>query len=523
MLPDTSRHSFCIQPIDHDKVWLHGNFTERVSVRIFDAVHKWVHDNPQRCHELEAKARVASTYDEVLHEWRTGATESGDGYLSRTVTLQPAGKVRLSDLKKHGHVGRAHFRDDVSLSNMPCDLRGALSEGEYVELRLVRSHLRALVGYAHARGVSCPALQTYAIDYRTIEAKWVEDYKVTPGAAKQLVMTLLNDGTWGTWCKVYDVDTSFRQLPPPALSAIEAERDACYDLIKEDPAVKRVYNSRYQKWNRGDKLRPAPTKRKVALATLMENIERRVLEDILTVVAEDDEAFDTHDLERVRYTRYGFAVPMDVYEKHKLTLESVGDDDNPQHYGMALEVRPFDTTLLQVVTAVSPPPVSVSSSSPPVPVSSSSPPVPVTAPTPPPPHAQTTTPRSTEFRREKTLQSLMVDQWDHTSLGADYDMYGCEFRIQTGRIDLLARKKDGTELLVIELKRSTASRDAVAQVQAYMNNVRKEVAKPHQEVRGMVIAAAKDAGFDAALQESQRGAGEVPTIVFRPYQMQFGV
>ena len=128
-----------------------------------------------------------------------------------------------------------------------------------------------------------------------------------------------------------------------------------------------------------------------------------------------------------------------------------------------------------------------------------------------------------EFQKEKTMQLQIVELWEFTSLGEDYETPQEEFRVQTGRIDLLARKKDGSELLVIELKRSTASRDAVAQVQAYMNNVRKEVAKPHQEVRGMVIAAAKDAGFDSALQESQRGAGEVPTIVFRAYRMQFGV
>ena len=128
-----------------------------------------------------------------------------------------------------------------------------------------------------------------------------------------------------------------------------------------------------------------------------------------------------------------------------------------------------------------------------------------------------------EFQKEKTMQSMMVDQWDRLSLGKDYETPQEEFRVQTGRIDLLTRKKDGSELLVIELKRSTASRDAVAQVQAYMNNVRKEVVKPHQEVRGMVIAVAKDAGFDSALQESQRGTGDVPTIVFRPYNMHLGV
>jgi len=341
-----------LQPIDHEDTRLHGNFTERVPTRVFDAVHKWVKNHPKGCLDLEAKAREEdryfnTTYSQVLRKWRAGATVGADGYLSRTVTLQPPGKVRMADLKKHGHVGRAYFRDGVSLSNMPRDLRGALSEGEYVDLDLVRSHPRALVGYAHAHDVPCPALQTYVLEHKTIEAQWAQDYGVSPDVAKRLVNIILNGGTWGTWCKVNDVDAKAHKAPP-AIAAIEAERDAFYELVKEDPAVKRAYMSKYQRWNRGDKSGARPTKQKVALNALMENIERRVIEDILDVIAGDDE--DTNDLARVRYEWDGFALPIDVYEKHKTTFESVGDSDNPQHYGMTLKVKTFDTSLRQVVT-----------------------------------------------------------------------------------------------------------------------------------------------------------------------------
>lgn len=134
------------------------------------------------------------------------------------------------------------------------------------------------------------------------------------------------------------------------------------------------------------------------------------------------------------------------------------------------------------------------------------------------------------FRTEKLLADVLVDTWSSTPLGTEYDIYtdikdgvcrsGRQFQVCTGRIDILAVKKDGTELLVIELKRGVANCNALAQVQAYMGSVRAEVATSQQQVRGLVIAASTDTGFDLALLESQRSV-DVPTIEVRTYNMSF--
>jgi restriction system protein len=134
------------------------------------------------------------------------------------------------------------------------------------------------------------------------------------------------------------------------------------------------------------------------------------------------------------------------------------------------------------------------------------------------------------FRTEKLLADVLVDTWSSTPLGTEYDIYtdikdgvcrsGRQFQVCTGRLDILAVKKDGTELLVIELKRGMVNRNVLASVQAYMGSVRTEVATSQQQVRGLVIAASTDAGFDSALLESQRSV-DVPTIEVRTYNMSF--
>lgn len=82
----------------------------------------------------------------------------------------------------------------------------------------------------------------------------------------------------------------------------------------------------------------------------------------------------------------------------------------------------------------------------------------------------------------------------------DGTQVGQQFGTDTGPIDILAISKDGTELLVIELKRGRASDSVVGQIQRYMGYVVDELAEPHQSVRGLIIAHEDDARIRRALR-----------------------
>ena len=85
--------------------------------------------------------------------------------------------------------------------------------------------------------------------------------------------------------------------------------------------------------------------------------------------------------------------------------------------------------------------------------------------------------------------------WAFTDLGRGYRIYevngervGQQFPTDTGPIDILAISHDGTELLVVELKRGRASDSVVGQIQRYMGYVAQDLAEPTQRVRGVIIA-----------------------------------
>jgi len=125
------------------------------------------------------------------------------------------------------------------------------------------------------------------------------------------------------------------------------------------------------------------------------------------------------------------------------------------------------------------------------------------------------------FAMEKHLEDFLVKNWAHTELGKDYDIYtedgepvGQQYPTDTGPIDLLAVKKDKSELLVVELKRGKASDVVVGQVLRYMGFVKEDLAEPHQAVRGAIIALEDDLRI-------QRALAVTPSIQFFRYQISF--
>lgn len=125
------------------------------------------------------------------------------------------------------------------------------------------------------------------------------------------------------------------------------------------------------------------------------------------------------------------------------------------------------------------------------------------------------------FALEKHLEDFLVQNWAQTELGKEYNIFeeegesvGQQYPTDTGPIDVLAVKKDGTELLVVELKKGRASDVVVGQVLRYMGYVVQELAEPGQKVRGVIIALEDD-------QRIRRALAITPDITFYRYQVSF--
>jgi len=127
------------------------------------------------------------------------------------------------------------------------------------------------------------------------------------------------------------------------------------------------------------------------------------------------------------------------------------------------------------------------------------------------------------FALEQHLEDFLVKNWAATQLGKTHNLFavegestGQQFPTDTGPIDILAIAKDGSELLVVELKRGRASDRVVGQIQRYMGYVLAEIAEPGQTVRGVIIALEDDIRLKRALSVA-------PNIDFYRYQVSFSL
>ncbi len=127
----------------------------------------------------------------------------------------------------------------------------------------------------------------------------------------------------------------------------------------------------------------------------------------------------------------------------------------------------------------------------------------------------------TVFALEKHLEDFLLANWQSTELGKTHRVYevdgvvvGQQYPTATGPIDILAVSKDGSELLIVELKRGRASDVVVGQVQRYMGYAMSELAEPGQRVRGVIIALNDDIKLRHALIAA-------PSIDFYRYEVNF--
>lgn len=127
----------------------------------------------------------------------------------------------------------------------------------------------------------------------------------------------------------------------------------------------------------------------------------------------------------------------------------------------------------------------------------------------------------TAFALEKHLEEFLVQNWAQTDLGKEYDIFaedgelvGQQYPTDTGPMDILAIKKDQSELLVVELKKGRASDVVVGQVLRYMGFVVQDLAEPGQSVRGVIIALDDD-------KRMRRALAVTPNVDFYRYQISF--
>ena len=125
------------------------------------------------------------------------------------------------------------------------------------------------------------------------------------------------------------------------------------------------------------------------------------------------------------------------------------------------------------------------------------------------------------FAMEKHLEDFLVQNWTHTELGKEFDIYeedgervGQQYATDTGPIDILAISKDNKRLLVVELKKGRASDVVVGQAMRYMGYVKEELAEKGQTVQGVIIALEDD-------QRIRRALAVMPNIAFYRYQVSF--
>lgn len=113
-----------------------------------------------------------------------------------------------------------------------------------------------------------------------------------------------------------------------------------------------------------------------------------------------------------------------------------------------------------------------------------------------------------EFGMEAHLEDFIVENWARLPDFSNYEIYsedgesiGKQYVIpQIGRIDILARSKDGKEWLVIELKKGKTGDDVVGQTLRYIGWIKKNEAAADENVRGLIIAGKEDEKLMYALE-----------------------
>jgi hypothetical protein len=113
----------------------------------------------------------------------------------------------------------------------------------------------------------------------------------------------------------------------------------------------------------------------------------------------------------------------------------------------------------------------------------------------------------TNFALELYLRRFLVDNWEKTQLGKNYEIIsedgeiiGEEYQTKkVGNIDILAKDKKKKEWVVIELKKGQSNDAVVGQTLRYMGWVERNLVKKGESVKGIIIVKEVDNKLKSAL------------------------
>ena len=103
----------------------------------------------------------------------------------------------------------------------------------------------------------------------------------------------------------------------------------------------------------------------------------------------------------------------------------------------------------------------------------------------------------TEFSLEKQLKSFLIENWDRTEIGQEYEFIDDEYPTNLGNIDILAKNEN--EVLIIELKRGRASDAVAGQLARYMGQIKDNPEFKNMNQRGIIISLDNDERIRSAL------------------------
>jgi hypothetical protein len=126
------------------------------------------------------------------------------------------------------------------------------------------------------------------------------------------------------------------------------------------------------------------------------------------------------------------------------------------------------------------------------------------------------------FGLERQLEAFLLENWERTLLGKDWDIYstpedleaGNQYPTDIGRIDILASHKHDPAFLVIELKRNQTTDQTVGQVLRYVGWVKKHLATDGQRVEALII------GYRAE-KEAYYALATLPDVRMMTYEVEF--
>jgi hypothetical protein len=123
---------------------------------------------------------------------------------------------------------------------------------------------------------------------------------------------------------------------------------------------------------------------------------------------------------------------------------------------------------------------------------------------------------ASQFALEAHLEEFIDKNWKHINFGVDLVKYeadeqsGRQFPAGAWSIDFLCLDKANGDFVIIELKRGKSSDAVVGQVLRYIGWVDENLAKPEQNVRGIVIAQE----VDDALKYAVKGLSNVSVLTY---------